>query len=160
MSVSQKLLYHRQLYNINTIDVCSQAVAVTMANSLMRGLYHAGVWISSAIARTLASSGLRFLSSYSKLAELCFQRRLQRFCLIPKLHFCHHLMVELHQQSLEAAWCLSPLAFSVQSQEDFIGRPSRISRRVSAKQTQSLRTLQRVLLAMKAEFHKLEASDT
>ena len=140
-------------------DLC-QGVATRMANSLMRGLYHAGVWIPSATAAALASRGFQFLSSYTRLAKISFQRRLQRFCLIPKLHFVHHLIWELHQQSLVADWCLSPLAFSVQMQEDFIGKPSRISRRVSAKQKQSLRTLQRVLLSMFAEFHSLEASST
>ena len=45
-------------------------------------------------------------------------------------------------------------AISVQLQEDYIGRPSRISRRVSAK-LQPLRTMQRILLNMVGEYTSL-----
>ena len=80
---------------------------------------------------------------------------MRRWPLLPKLHFFHHAMRDLVISSKELEWTLSPLVYSVQMQEDFIGKPSRVSRRVSPKM-HSQRTLQRVLLAQFAEFDRAE----
>ena len=125
-------------------------LATAAANSCMRGLYSSGVWLRPNFARSLAMQGLTFLRLYSQLALAAFQQRVRRFALIPKLHYFHHLMVDLLEQSA-GPWSLNPLVYSVQQQEDYIGRPSRVSRRVSAK-SHAIRTVQRVLLAMFAEF--------
>ena len=124
-------------------------------NSCLAGLYRSGVFLRHARARRLAVLGLEFLNCYGKLSALAFQRGFRRFPLIPKLHYFNHLMVDLLESSRSHPWTLSPMVYSVQLQEDYIGKPSRISRRVSPK-THSLRTIQRVLLAMFAEFHKIE----
>ena len=87
---------------------------------------------------------------------MAFQQRKRRFPLLPKLHFFHHAMHDVLISSKQLKWTISPLVFSVQLQEDYIGKPARVSRRVSAK-SHSLRTLQRVLLAQFAEFHRVES---
>ena len=106
-------------------------------------------------AERFALQGLEFLNCYGKLSALAYQRKMRRYALIPKLHYFHHLMIDLLESSRSNTWTLSPMVYSVQLQEDYIGRPSRISRRVSPK-CHSLRTIQRVLLAMFAEFKKVE----
>ena len=123
----------------------------------MRGLYKSGVWLREARARELGTWGLAFLRSYAKLASMAYQRRERRFTLVPKLHFFNHLMVELLEGARDHKWSLNPMVFSVQLQEDYIGKPSRISRRVSPKSTHALRTLERVLSGMFAEFKRVEA---
>ena len=130
-------------------------------NLCLRGLFACGVWIKSARADRLARLGLAFLDSYARLARMTHRLGLRRFGLIPKLHFCHHLFLELLHQSQASGsesncWSLNPLSFSVQMQEDYIGRPSRVSRRVTPKAPQAKRTLQGVLLAMYAEYHRVE----
>ena len=123
------------------------------ANACLRGLYQSGVWIRCIEGHELALRGIRFLVGYGSLAKMAFSAGLRRFCLLPKLHFFHHLMVDMLGSSNN--WILNPLIFSVQLQEDFIGKPARVSRRVSAK-THALRTLQRVLFAMFAAFRQQE----
>ena len=127
-------------------------------NLCLRGLYACGVWIKNARAERLSRLGLAFLDSYTRLAKTAHRMGLRRFGLIPKLHFCHHLFLELLEQSNgdPDSWSLNPLSFSVQMQEDYIGRPSRVSRRVTPKAPQSKRTLQSVLLAMYAEYQRVE----
>ena len=129
--------------------------ATKAANALMRGLYGSGVWIKSSRAKHFAGFGLAFLQAYSRCASRAYNQGLRRFPLHPKLHFCHHLLMELLCQAQISNWCLSPLCFSVQLEEDFIGKPSRISRRVSSKR-HCLRTLQRLMLAMAAEYARVE----
>ena len=129
--------------------------ATQAANSCISKLYRSGVFIPPERARSIAELGLSFLACYQKLASMAFHRKMRRYTLLPKLHFWNHLMVDLLESSARNSWTLSPMIYSVQLQEDYIGKPSRISRRVSPK-TQPLRTLQRLLLSMFAEFHKLE----
>jgi len=57
-----------------------------------------------------------------------------RFAMMPKLHYLAHAALQLKRQSELASWAQNPLGASVQLQEDFIGRPSRVSRRVDIRQ--------------------------
>ena len=57
-----------------------------------------------------------------------------RFPIMPKLHCLAHVAVELRKQADQSFWVQNPLSASVQLQEDFIGRPSRVSRRVNVRQ--------------------------
>ena len=123
------------------------------ANACLRGLYKSGAWIRSSEAHALALRGIRFLAGYGSLAKMTFRSGMRRFVLLPKHHFFHHIMVDM--MGSNTSWILNPLIHSVQLQEDYIGKPSRLSRRVSAK-THALRTLQRVLFAMFAEFRRQE----
>ena len=54
--------------------------------------------------------------------------------------------MRMREECAAADFCTNPLSESVQIQEDFIGRPSRLSRRVSIRALH-LRTLQRSLIA-------------
>ena len=133
-----------------------QALATQAANSCMRELYSSGVWLRPSKAREVVTHGMRFLQGYNRLAMMAYHFRCRRFPLLPKLHFFHHLMVDMWMEASASNWVLSPLVFSVQLQEDYIGKPSRVSRRVSPK-LHALRTMQRVLRAMFAEFQRLES---
>ena len=123
----------------------------------MRGLYRSGLFIKLDRARDISNSGLLFLRSYAICASMAFARGARRFCMVPKLHFFNHILLELRQQSESktARWACNPLTYSVQLQEGFIGRPSRLSRRVSARK-HAVRTLQRVLACMHAEYKRVE----
>ena len=44
-----------------------------------------------------------------------------------------HIALEMRRQAETHEWILNPLSRSVQVQEDFIGRPSRVSRRVDIR---------------------------
>ena len=74
---------------------------------------------------------------------------------MPKLHFIHHESLKLIRCPENARWCINPMATSDQMQEDFVGKPSRLSRRVSVQQIH-LRVVQRCLIS---SFIAMQASD-
>ncbi len=127
----------------------SEAEAVSNINMCMSGLYREGLFIGSERARQIATHGLQFLRAYVELAGLCFSKNKKRFPLTPKGHYLHHQFLGLLHQSQKQTWCLNVVAFGVQMEEDFIGKPSRLARRVSCKTT-SLRVIERAFLAMNA----------
>ena len=75
-----------------------------------------------------------FLYVYGRLAHETWAAGKNRYSIMPKLHYLSHVALQLRQQSDLADWCQNPLGCSVQLQEDFIGRPSRASRRVNVRQ--------------------------
>ncbi|CAE7195936.1 unnamed protein product [Symbiodinium sp. CCMP2592] len=130
-----------------------------MGNRFMGTLYKKGVWIRKTTARAVAEMGYAFLQGHMLLARMCFNVGLQRFIILPKQHMiCHTVFWMFDQADIpHCQWVLNPLVFSVQMQEDFIGKPSRLSRRVCPKLAMhSLRTIQRALLNMASEFDAAE----
>lgn len=137
-----------------------QAEAAETINLCLGNLYREGLFIRSADAESIGKQGLRFLSLYAELAQMAFDRRLKRFPLVPKLHYLHHQFLELVLDARKAEWCLNPIMTGVQLEEDFIGKPSRLARRVSSRTT-ALRVLQRSFLAVRNALSQgIEADDS
>ena len=134
------------LCKMTTLLPCAQAEGVKHVNSAISSLYRNGVWIERGEARVIAMHGIEFLRNYSQLAWLAFRSGSPKFPMQPKFHYLNHTWVELLQQSQKHRWCLSPLIFSCKMQEDFIGKPSRLSRRCNPRSV-SQRVLQRSFAA-------------
>lgn len=111
----------------------AQADACKALNMALTVMYQSGFWVRSDQGKRLAALMFRFLSLYSKCAEITLSNCKRRFAVTPKLHMMAHCAVDLSSQSRTASWAVNPLAMTNQIQEDFIGRPSRISRRVSVR---------------------------
>ncbi|CAK9000117.1 unnamed protein product [Durusdinium trenchii] len=124
-------------------------------NLFLAELYVQGYWIPSPLARKIAALGFQFCETYERCASLCHERHQNRFPLHPKCHMLLHHAHQLMDDARCGDWAVNPLAESNQMQEDYIGRPSRISRRV-AKRTIHLRALQRTILAT---YQALQKSD-
>ena len=88
------------------------------------------------------AAGLLFLRMYAGLAASALESGRARFPIAPKAHYCHHSFLDLYNMSSRFPWVVSPITFSVQIDEDFIGKVSRSSRRVGS-QKQMLRTIGR-----------------
>lgn len=123
----------------------TEDVGTKAMNTALSAMFSEGFWIRAHKAKKIAHWILWFLSAYQKAAYLTFMAGKSRFALIPKVHFLHHVPIELLSQCERGEWCINPLTTSCQMQEGFIGAPSRVSRRVSIRQVH-LRTLQRSLL--------------
>ena len=108
--------------------------ATLQINKTFCYLYSAGYWLQSWKGKRVADSFFYFLAAYQRLAYLTWRSGKDRFQFLPKLHYMHHFAVELDRQLAVSSWVESPLATTVQIQEDFVGRPSRASRRVSVRQ--------------------------
>ena len=70
---------------------------------------------------------------------------------MPNLHRFAHLFHSLSDDARRASWARNVLIWDCQIEEDFIGRPSRLSRRVGPQQV-VLRTLERALQAANTKF--------
>ena len=123
------------------IVVCDATHAI---NQFLSGLYREDVWIKSDKALFLAKQGDLFLRKYGEAVRICFNARRQLFMLMPNMHRLSHITDDMTKQAAKAAFVINPLIFSCQADEDFVGRPSRVSRRVSILQVVK-RTLLRSL---------------
>ena len=110
-----------------------------------------GLFLRAPKAADIAQRGLKFLREYTVLAQMSFRRNQKRFALIPKGHYLHHQLLDLLHQSRRCDWCPNLLLYGCQLEEDYVGRPSRLSRRVSPK-TVPLRVLQRSFLALRSAW--------
>lgn len=112
----------------------------------MSFMYSQGFWIESIHASKLGNLLVGFVQSYETCAAACYRDRLNRFALVPKLHMVHHCGLRLIHDSRHAPWVISPLSTCVQQEEDYIGKPSRLSRRVTAGRLMHTRVLERSLI--------------
>lgn len=128
------------------LEVCQAAVNVTMVHS------H-GAWLRRECARRPYFEIMVVLRGYAVLGRKCIQLGYRCFVSKPKLHALHHLAVAL-KTSLQSGACLvlSPQVMACEANEDFIGRISRLSRRVGFRSV-DLRVCQRVFMKMYA-LHK------
>ena len=100
-------------------------------HACIAGLYKAGVFLEPATARELGEQGLRFLRRYCSLAKKAVLDSRPLFSILPKHHCLHHVFLQdLLLASQTQPRILNPICWTVQQSEDYIGRGSRISRRV------------------------------
>lgn len=124
-------------------------------NLCMRFMYSSGFWMRKNHGVKVGELLLTFLQSYGQCARLSFGAGLNRFSLMPKLHFLHHESLWLIHAPAEAEWLRNPLSNSVQLQEDYVGKPSRLSRRVAVPQVHK-RVMDRSLIS---SYQAILASD-
>ena len=121
-------------------------------NIFISSLYSEGFWIPSTKARELGMMLNRFLVLYGRCAAVALERRMDMFTLVPKGHMLDHHAFDLVRQADLGDWVENPLSTANQQQEDYIGKPCRLSRRVHASKIH-LRVLQRSLLATSVQLH-------
>ena len=119
-------------------------------------LYKWELWIPADNAKVIAAAGVSFLKLHGKAVQLAHDRSQLYFLLMPNYHRMDHIIWDLESQAEKARFVMNPLYASCQSDEDYIGRPSRISRRVSPRLTIQ-RTLERSLQAGYAQYVKIGA---
>ena len=129
-------------------DVGEAAVAINRYITLM---FESGAWLEPEQAMEATNHGLRFLRRYNKMAMESLERGQRLWILHPKIHALHHLIVHM-QDAADRGPVLNVLCTSVQMDEDFIGRGSRLSRHVASGSTTSLRVVEPYLQAVYAKF--------
>ena len=112
-------------------------------NRALDELYGNDLFLSVGVSTSVGRSGMKFLAIYQHLALHSFRNGLALFPKMPKIHVCHHCFLDLSSTTTP---CVSPLCYSVQCDEDYVGKKCRLSRRVGTQQS-ILRTLQRSLAA-------------
>ena len=134
------------------IMLLKAAEGTSAINQCLRLLYeHDSVFLQPDLSRSIAEHGLKFLRRYSFLAKRAFDTERSLWGLIPKCHAMHHIFVKLLLEAEQGRPSLHPLCLGVQQDEDYVGRPSRLSRRVSSRLA-STRVLQRYLQDAYSKF--------
>lgn len=126
--------------NVQNPTLAKAGEACVALNAMMRRLYQSEAFLPTGRAREIADLGMTFLRKYSALAYEALQRGETLWALQPKIHCLHHIVLALYEQSSRGA-AQNPLMVASQQDEDFIGRPSRLSRRV----TTTAKLVERVL---------------
>ena len=125
--------------------------AARAINEFFRFLYARDAWLSAGDARYAGELAFKFLRRYEACACAAFEQKRALFVKQPKLHPLQETALNLVDSSSEDALKLNPLLFSNQCSEDFIGRPSRLSRRVGTRQVVK-RVLERYLQASYSQY--------
>ena len=120
-------------------------------NKFFSLLYREKLWCEASRAATIAAHGRAFLRLNGRCARRAFDERRPLFMFMPNLHRLQHLIMRMEDQSRISAWAQNGLIWSCQIEEDFIGRPSRLSRRVHPRRVVE-RTLLRSLTAASRQF--------
>ena len=127
--------------------LCETKVKGTrLVNVFISVLYAEGFWVPARRGRRLASILQSFLLIYQECAGEALKRSMNRYPLVPKSHMLAHCAFQMMYEAQRGDWIMNPLSTANQQQEDFIGRPCRLSRRVHLRRIH-LRVIQRSLLA-------------
>ena len=109
---------------------------------VMRRLLGSLFFVSSEDCEYVVTSGHEFLMRYQRLAALAYHRQLCLYKFKPKIHYLNHVFLTMKDQWLLCGSAINPLGEATFMSEDFVGRTSRISRRVSPRAV-AQKTLQR-----------------
>ena len=120
------------------------------------GIMHShGLWLPRFCGMVQLKAGMRFYRGYLYLASQCMEEKVAGFRLRPKIHYFHHLLHDVQTQlQTDTGFIFSSGAYLCEQNEDFIGRISRVSRRVSARSA-GLRTTQRYLVKVRSLLDRL-----
>ena len=143
--IEDLLCNHLEAY-ANDYQLVKAGEAAKSINEFFRILYGSDAWLEKEAAVLAGEYALRYLRRYAELAAYANRNNMTLWIIQPKLHILQHVALELVTKGVKEQWVQNPLLFSVQSDEDFVGRPSRTSRRVSSKTTIT-RVIQRHLQA-------------
>ena len=121
------------------LEVCQSTLDINV-------LHHHGLWLRPACAKRVYVAMVTSLRGYAFLGRQSLQYGIRSFILKPKHHALHHIAHAMRMQLLSGSRrILSPQCFSCDTNEDFVGRVSRLSRRVNIRVC-DLRVYQRYFL--------------
>lgn len=95
-----------------------------------QSIYGHGIWLKPTCRDRIRRTVKEFNQTYARLAHYALQKGFQLYAMVPKIHAMDHIRV-----SLEGGWqneySLNPCISDCSMSEDFVGRVSRQSRRIS-----------------------------
>ena len=125
--------------------------ALAAANTFMRTLLHAGLWLLDSERNAAIHHGHRVLLYFRKLASLAYSWSITRWKFQPKYHFFGEILYGLEAERQADVPSLNPVSYSCQLDEDFVGKIAAASRVVSAR-TLHTRTLQRYCVQLRMSW--------
>lgn len=106
-----------------------------LESSLEVGIvYRHGLWLQRHCARYLYTTLMTVLRGYTVLGRRAAALNIIAFSMKPKLHALHHIALRLRDELEKGASLISnPQIYGCDQDEDYLGRISRLSRRVGFK---------------------------
>eukprot|EP00438_Fugacium_kawagutii_P009614 Skav215640 [mRNA] locus=scaffold736:247242:248783:- [translate_table: standard] len=108
-------------------------------------VYKHGIWLRPPCRHRIMCATKGFVQSYARLAHRSYLAGQQLYAMVPKLHAMDHFRIELALKHRNAYSC-NPALYDCSMAEDFIGKVSRQSRRVS-----NVNIVENTLLAYKVK---------
>lgn len=96
-----------------------------------QGIHGHGIWLPPSCSLFLRKAIRKFGACYSLLAKYAFDHGYCLYGMIPKLHALMHYKPDLDAAVSQNRFAINPATFDTSMCEDFIGRVSRHSRRIS-----------------------------
>lgn len=131
---------------------------IVAANGFMKTLYHAALFLTVAERDDLIRTGRIVEKLYRKCANYAFHHDLTRWKIQPKYHMLGELIFQLENDREHHRSSISPLSFSTQMDEDFVGHISMASRKVSIR-TLHERTIGRYKVSLAMHWDKRPKGD-
>ena len=115
---------------------CLKHIIKACDNGLaFQGYHRHGIFLRPSCRDRLSKACKGFLKSYAFLAEIALNNQQTLFAQIPKAHALCHVFVNLELSRLRSdCLALNPGCWDCSMSEDFVGRVSRQSRRVSSRE--------------------------
>ena len=127
---------------------------VTAALGMFHIMHSHRLWLDRACGALLYVQCMRVVRGFKVLSKKCLEMNIRSFVMKPKLHALHHCAHNLkYQLQTGSPLILSLEAVSCEVDEDYIGRCSRLSRRVCIRVCDK-RVIQRIFLKTKAILRK------
>lgn len=125
---------------------------VRAANAAFSRMAHGPIFLTAEDAAAAHDDLQCFVVAYAALGRYALERGRLLFNQRPKLHMVHHVALDLDPGT--RARVPNPAIYQTWSDEDFVGRLSRISRRTAGTTACAKRTLDRYLLALRARLRR------
>ena len=126
------------------VDMCE---CIGSANCFMRCLYHSALFLTPDEREYLLETGHKAIQCFHKLAARSFNMGYTRWKYMPKFHMLGEILYTLEVERRKNLPSMSPLVYTTQQDEDFVGKVAAMSRAVSIR-TVHARTLSRYLIAL------------
>ena len=128
--------------------------SLSSAVEFWRILHSHSLWLSRECGQRAQHHLSCMLRGYKRCAYECHQLGFAGFGLKPKLHGLHHVSKDMLSQLRSGSpKILNPLIWSCESNEDMVGRVSRLARKVSARLVNH-RVFDRIMFKSKALLRK------
>ena len=146
-TVMMKWIEHRFLHEDLSEDpfLPMAGEASVAINKAVSQMYESSVLLDPSDSAEIGGQGMRFLRRYAELSAAAKNDGRALFVVMPKHHAIQKMMLTLLAKSEQGVPAVNPIALSVQQDEDFIGRPSRVSRRVTSRTPVMVRVMRRYL---------------
>ncbi|CAE7246231.1 unnamed protein product, partial [Symbiodinium sp. CCMP2456] len=139
---------HADMTGSDKLYFAEIASLLSSGNEFMHRLYHAGLWLSRSDRDKIIAAGDKLVDSFMLLAQLAYNSDICRWKVQTKFHMFGELVFSLKMDRTRGCRSLSPLSYSTQVDEDFIGKICTASRYVSSR-TLHEKTIHRYLLKLK-----------